>query len=374
MAKKSVVILDQVSGYAQIDIIEALFSHYDECVLVAGEIKERNKSFPSQAIWEKIIPYNRNTSYQRVKTWLIGSLQMLFKVLFKYRKSRIIAISNPPFAIFIPWLLGRRFDVVIYDIYPDALVNMNYLKASNPIVKLWERLNKRVFHSASRVITLSDGMKDILSAYIALDKIEVISNWSFNSDLPVVAKEDNLILTRQGVTDKFIISYSGNFGVTHPLEVMVELAAALDPKDFHVIVAGDGARKPIIQEAIKKLQPENFSLLPWQPADELPHVLSMGDFGVVVLDDTAANISIPSKTYDLLSAGTPILGICSPTSSFSKILSEFNCGLTVDRKNISEIACKINELRSSGSKMRELADNALRASKKYTAANARRYV
>ena len=207
MAKKSVVILDQVAGYAQIDIIEALFAQYDECVLIAGEIKERNKPFPSQAIWEKVIPYNRNTTYQRMKTWLIGSLQMFFKVLFKYRKSRVIAISNPPFAIFIPWLLGCRFDVVIYDIYPDALVHMDYFKASNPIVRVWYWLNKRVFHSAQRVITLSDGMKDILSAHIDSDKIEVVSNWSFNSELPVVAKEDNLILRRQGVADKFIISY-----------------------------------------------------------------------------------------------------------------------------------------------------------------------
>lgn len=372
--KKKVIILDQVSGYAQIDIIEALFSKYDECVLIAGEIKERNKPFPKKAKWDRIIRYNRNKPFKRIYTWLVGSLQMFFKVLFKYRKARIIAISNPPFAIFIPWLLGCRYDVVIYDIYPDALVHMDYLKSSNLVIKAWARLNQRVFNAAQRVITLSDGMKSILSRYVVKDKIEVIPNWSFNSDLPIVEKKENLILQRLGVTDKFIISYSGNFGMTHPLEVMVELAAILDPEVFHVIVAGDGARKPIIEEALKKLKPSNLSLLPWQLAEELHHVLSMGDLGVVVLDDTAANISIPSKTYDLLSAGTPILAICSESASLSKILTKHECGITLDRNNVAGIAETITQLSQQSTEMIEMSENALRASKYYTSSNAYQYV
>jgi hypothetical protein len=372
---KTVVILDQVSGYAQIDIIEALCTKYAKCVLIAGEVKERDKPFPKdKAQWEKIIRYNRNTSYQRILTWLIGSFQMFAKVLVKYRNARIIAVSNPPFSVFIPWLLKCKYDIVIYDIYPDALVNMGYLSSSNWLVKTWVSLNKKIFSSAQRVITLSDGMKAILSNYAAPDKIEVIPIWSFNNNLPPVEKADNIILKKLGVADKFIISYSGNFGVTHPLESLVELAAKLDPEKFHVIIAGDGARKPIIQKAIEKWQPKNLSMLPWQPAEQLHHVLSMGDIGVVVLDDTASNTSVPSKTYDLLSAGTSILGICSKESSLSKILADHRCGVTLRKDNIAGIVELMNEFNSDTSKLKELSNNAKLASKDYTSKNAYLYI
>lgn len=375
MAKslKSIVILDQVSGYAQIDIIHALSLEYDKCVLIAGEIKERNKAFPAEARWEKIIEYQRNSFFQRILTWGVASLQMFFKVLFRYRKSKIIAFSNPPFSVFIPWLLKCEYDVVIYDIYPDVLVHMGYVNEDNWLVKIWAKLNKRAFDSAARVITLSDGMKEVLSSYTSPEKIEVIPNWSFNSNLPTVEKTDNIILKKLEVSDKFIISYSGNFGVTHPLEALVELAAQLAPEKFHVILAGDGARKPIIERALEKWQPVNFSLLPWQPADQLHHVLSMGNLGVVTLDDTAANISVPSKTYDLLSAGTPILGLCSPSSALSLLINKHECGQSFSFKEIDALIDFINKCATDDEFLMNLSQNALIASKEYTSDNAMLY-
>ena len=263
---------------------------------------------------------------------------------------------------------------MIYDIYPDALVHMKYLKPTSWIVRSWEKLNKRVFRGASRVMTLSDGMKRILSNYAQPNKIEVIPNWSFNSSLPQILKQNNAILKKIGVTNKFIISYSGNFGMTHPLEVLVELASKLNPNIFHVIVAGDGARKPIIEKAIEKIRPKNFSLLPWQPADQLHHVLAMGDLGVVVLDDTAANISIPSKTYDLLSAGTPILGICSEASSLSILLKDFDCGISMSKEDLSAILNFLKKVEEDSKLLKNLAENALHASKYFTSKNAMQYV
>jgi glycosyltransferase involved in cell wall biosynthesis len=189
-----------------------------------------------------------------------------------------------------------------------------------------------------------------------------------------VKKKNNYILNQLGLTDKFIINYSGNFGITHPLEVLVELAAKLDPAKYHVIVAGDGARKSVIQNAINKWKPTNFTLLPWQPADQLHHILSMGDLGVVVLDDTAANISIPSKTYDLLSAGTPLLGICSPSSALSELLTKHKCGQSFSAGEINAIADFIRKSGSDEEYLKTLSANALKASKSYTSDNAKLYV
>ena len=38
---KTVVILDQASGYLQIDMLDALSKKYEKCVIIAGSIVER---------------------------------------------------------------------------------------------------------------------------------------------------------------------------------------------------------------------------------------------------------------------------------------------------------------------------------------------
>jgi hypothetical protein len=96
--------------------------------------------------------------------------------------------------------------------------------------------------------------------------------------------------------------------------------------------------------------------------------------GVVVLDDTAANISIPSKTYDLLSAGTPILGICSEVSSLSILLKYFDCGVSMSKDDLSNILNFLKKVEQDPKLLKNLAKNALQASKDFTSKNAMQYV
>ena len=128
MAKnKTVVILDQASGYLQIDMLDALSTKYDKCVIIAGTIVERETKLSEKYKWHKITKYNKSTAFKRIYTWLAATIQMFFIVLWKYRNARIIAITNPPSAPLVPYLLRANYDILVYDLYPDALVNFNYI-------------------------------------------------------------------------------------------------------------------------------------------------------------------------------------------------------------------------------------------------------
>ncbi|MFK1667257.1 hypothetical protein ACIXAX_03375 [Bacteroides fragilis] len=54
-------------------------------------------------------------------TWLLASMQVFFKLLFKYRDCEVVYYTNPPMACFSALLLNNKFRIVEYDIYPDAL-------------------------------------------------------------------------------------------------------------------------------------------------------------------------------------------------------------------------------------------------------------
>ena len=77
----------------------------------------------------------------------------------------------------------------------------------------------------------------------------------------------------------------------------------------------------VLKKLIEESKLNNIRLLDWQPVESIPYTMSLADVGVVTLDANAANLSVPSKTYDLMSVGVPILAIASPDSELSSLLA-----------------------------------------------------
>lgn len=364
------VILDQASGYLQLDILEAAQAIYPKRVIIAGTVVERSAKLGQSIKWEKIIPYDRSSTWRRLYTWSLGALQMLWIVAWKYRKAHILSITNPPLSVFVPWLLGCQYDVLVYDVYPDALVHYRYAKAKNPIVKLWRSLNKSALGKAQKIYTLSETMKSLVAQYAAPERIAIVPIWTDNTFIQPIPKAENQFLADKPFKDKFIIAYSGNMGRTHPVEVLVDLSRRLDPQLFHVVLIGGGHKYAQIQKLLEQEPSDNVTLLPWQPVEMLPHLLSAADIGVVTLDKEASSLSVPSKTFNILSVGNPILAIASQDSELKRLLEQYNCGATFEADRLDDILSFVKALRADPVKYDRLAKNSLLASKDFTNENA----
>jgi len=371
----TVVILDQASGYLQIDMLEAYASQYNKRVIVAGTIVERGTALSDDIKWHRITKYDRSTTIKRISTWLGGSLGMFWIVLTRYRKAHIVAITNPPFSVFVPWLLGCSYDVVVYDMYPDALVQYGYAKPQGLIYNIWSKLNRLAFENARKVFTLTDGMKKLTAQYVQNDKdITVVPLWSDASDFKAVLRKENTILKQTGGLNKFNIVYSGNLGVTHPVERLVELAEFLDPNYFGVIIIGGGAKKKVLEQLIKERNYTHVHLLPWQPIELLTHNLYAGHINVVTLDKEASDLSIPSKTFNILSIGNPILGVCSVNSGLADLIKKYDCGIISEGNNLEHLADELKQLQQDKLKQKRLKANSLKASEDFTPANAKAFI
>lgn len=371
----TVVILDQASGYLQIDMLEAYANRYKNRAIVAGSIVERGTPLPSGVKWHKINTYNRDTSVKRIWSWLLGSINMFWVVLRWYRKAHIVAITNPPLSVFVPWMLKCSYDIVIYDIYPDALAHYGYANRKSLVYKVWAKLNRRAFQKAQRIFTLTKGMKELADKYTKdKEKVEVVPLWSGASDFQFVARKDNHILKETGSVDKFNIVYSGNLGLTHPIEKLIELAEYLDPDRFSIIIIGGGAKKQQLEKLSKQKQLPNVHLLPWQPIERLTHNLYAADINVVTLDKAASDLSIPSKTFNILTIGNPILGICSEDSALAELLREHNCGVLSNGADMGNIASEIIKHQENPALMEEMRRNSAKAALNFSRDNALKYL
>ena len=70
----------------------------------------------------------------------------------------------------------------------------------------------------------------------------------------------------------------------------------------------------------------NVILLPFQPYEDIAHVFSLGDVGLVISKSGVGENSVPSKTWSILSAARPVLASFDE-NELKTIISENDCGV-----------------------------------------------
>ncbi len=217
-------------------------------------------------------------------------------------------------------------------------------------------------------------MKNKLEDYAGKKEIKVVSVWSDNEFLKPVKKEENGFIKELGLDNKFIVMYSGNLGKTHNVEVMIELAKKIKDNKIFFLIIGQGDKYVKIKNIILETDLKNIILLPWQPTEKLPFTLSSADLAVITLGTEAADLSIPSKTFNFMSVGVPILGICKEDSSLAELINSLKIGRVFSSDKLNEIADFISALKNDKNLYSTFAENSFRASEKFTSKNALEFV
>ena len=285
-------------------------------------------------------------------------------------------VSNPPINVFTFGMVKKEYAYLIYDMYPQALVKNNLIRTSSLLYKFWMRLNIKMFDNAKNVFTLSDGMKNNLKYISRHEEVKVVPVWTNTTFFNEIPKAENVFLKTNHLEGKFIVGYSGNLGKTHPVEKIIEIAEYLkESENIQFLIIGDGEKKLMLEKIQAKKKLANLKILDFQATKLFPHVLAAMDIGVVTLEINAKDLSVPSKTFDLMSAGKPILSISGNDSELAAIIATNNIGQNFDENaSIEQMAAYILKLKSNLNLYREITENTKRNSLKYTQENAKQMV
>jgi hypothetical protein len=102
--------------------------------------------------------------------------------------------------------------------------------------------------------------------------------------------------------------YSGNHSPCHPLDTLLQAAHLLkSSRQIVFVFVGGGSEYRKIEAQIKDHPCDNIVCLPYQAREELAASLSAADMHVVVMGDPFVGIVHPSKIYNILAIGTPVL-------------------------------------------------------------------
>jgi len=95
---------------------------------------------------------------------------------------------------------------------------------------------------------------------------------------------------------------------------------------------------------------------------------------VIILDDKTPDVSIPSKIYNIMAAGLPVLAIASPDSGIGDLIKSHKIGEVFEKTNIKDMCQFIRELKHDSRKRSIYSSCSLEASGLFTSKNAEFYL
>ena len=372
----SILIFNEHSSYLTIEICNALAAAYPdaELILFAGVVNQREQELDNRVRVKKTIRYNKRNIVTRLFSWLVAFTHFTATAMIFHRKSKLLLVSNPPLISFLAYFLKNRYDILIFDIYPDALAGSGFISNKSVVYKVWKKANIHFYRKSERIFTISKGMKNSLSKYADTEKIRVVNLWSSFS--PAFIKKENIpFLADYDLTVMFVVMYSGNMGKGSGLDVIIQVAERLkDIKDIVFLFAGDGWMADTMKQQAKSKGLSNCIFMPYQPADKLVYSLSAADISVVTLPAGADSISIPNKTYTLIALCKPILAITPVGSDLHGLINKYSIGECFEYAEAAKITDFILKLKTEPGKLKHFSDNCMQCSNEFTNANASFFV
>ena len=285
--------------------------------------------------------------------------------LFEDKPDVIAATSPQFFAAVAGWLLAgaRRVPFVfeLGDLWPASIAAVGAVQPGRAL-QLIEKLELHLYARAEAVVALTQAFKDNLTDRGVEDnKIAVVRNgvdlWRYGP------RERDADLARQwGLQDRFVIGYVGTHGMAHALGNVLDAAEKLkDQERICFLLAGAGAERDGLMADAERRGLDNVIFMPAQPKDAMPAVWGLCDVALVHLkDDPVFSGVIPSKTFEAMASGRPVL-MAAPEGEASRILLDDGAGLHVAAEDPDALAEAVRRLADDAVECRALAEKSLAA-------------
>jgi glycosyltransferase involved in cell wall biosynthesis len=190
-------------------------------------------------------------------------------------------------------------------------------------------------------------------------KIRVIPNWSDEDAILPISKEWNPFLREIGIApSSFIVLYSGNMGLTHDMETIIEAAKRLRGIPVRFLFIGGGGKREKIEKMAADMQLDNVQFLPYQAKENLKYSLTCSDVSLVCLEEGAEGLSVPSKYYGILASGRPVIALMGERSEVAMSVQESGCGYVIPPRDPEALAEKIRYLYDHPDAAREMGRKA----------------
>ncbi len=340
------------------------FPHYN-CDSVwpeyRGRLFQRDRVGKAPVIRSYIYVPRERSTIGRIFNYLSFNLSSTLAGFFAGRQD-VIFVMSPPLTIgltaFALSLIKRiPYCYNLQDIWPEVAVRLGMLRGRRTI-RFFERLEKFIYRHSRKIFAISEEFKaNLRGKGVPEDKIEVIPNFADTDFIRPLAKA-NAFSQAHELTDKYVVLYAGNIGLSQGLEVILDAAELLrDQSDIVFLIVGQGARREGLMAEAGRRGLSNVQFLPLQPEADVPLIYASCDVALIPLRRGVTENSVPCKIYSIMAAGRPYIACVDRGSNVWKLTDTAGCGVCVEPEDGKALAEAVSQLQSEPAMARAMGRN-----------------
>lgn len=311
---------------------------------------------------------NKDDNRKRVLRLLSLSFSFFWMSLRRLKKGdQVIVLTNPAFfMLFMPCvrlLTGCKYHILVHDIFPENLSSLGKVNKGG-FYKLLKRVFDRAYSKADSLISIGRDMSAVLDAKVkGKTRIGLITNWADVEE--VLPQDKEATETYQRIKDfedgYVVFQFAGNLGKAQGLDNLLAAVERVKEPSAHFLFVGAGAKLEDI-DAFAKNHPNTLSL-GFVNRSLQNDFLNACDVGVVTLADGMYGLGVPSKSYNIMATGRPILYVGEADSEIAQCITEYEIGWVVRpndpealKLQIEEIAAQPGKVKMMGKRARNVAE------------------
>ena len=292
-------------------------------------------------VWIKTLKYKRSASIRRIMSWLAFEWHLFRLEKNELIKPEIVIVSSLSLlSILNGLLLKKKYNCKlvfeIRDIYPLTLTEELGVSASNPLVYVMKKVEKKGYGKSDLIVGTMPNLEEHVKDVLGYDKRVFFSplgiNDYWNNTLTKSKQVDDLFTDCH---DSIIVGYSGSMGITNALESYISAIEQLQYRtDLFFIFIGQGDLKEKYRQRL--MQFDNVVFGPKINQDEVPYFLSKCD--ILYLSTFPTKIwnygQSMNKLVDYMMAGKPTV---ASYSGYPSMLNEASSGVFVEPNSVEAI-------------------------------------
>jgi colanic acid biosynthesis glycosyl transferase WcaI len=282
----------------------------------------------------------------------------------------VVLVSSPPLFATIPAILlaklrNAKLLLDIRDLWPDELIGYGGIREDSAIVRILSLIERWAYHSADCILGTTQAILDTVSTRgAALEKQLYLPN---GADLELFRplQSVNAFTSEYSFGNRFVVMYSGLFGIKHGLDLVLETAALLkhDPQIVFLLL-GDGPRRDELINLAAKMELNNVIFAGQKAVSDLPWLLARADVCLTVVQPGRCSEKVNSvKTFEYMACEKPV--VLASNEAGSQVLIESKAGVLVPPRDASAMAKAIQALRDDPARRLKMG----RLGRRYVQAN-----
>ena len=300
----------------------------------------------------------------RLLTYATFTLSAAWAGMRQGRPDVILAVSPLPTglaALPAHWVRGAPLVFDLQDIWPDSALAVGVMR-SRLALRLLRRLERFFYRRCALIVGITEGFRQYLIRLgTEPERVAVIPNgvdWEMFGG-GAAGPEPRKSQDEEG---EFVVGYAGNIGLAQGLATLLDAADALRASPVKFLLLGEGTDKARIRKLALIQGLGNVEFHDGVPRGHVAPVLASCDALLLILRrDPLFEITIPSKVYEYMAAGKPIL--CSVGGEAARLVAQARCGISIVPSDGAALARTVERLRQTPALCRDMGENGKRCAR-----------